>query len=506
MGKSQNLQLTFRNPPDNYFFMSWNWPIIRKISGWAFISGILAMIALIIAMIVTMPKTCNPPTFWYQGNLLYEIFPASFYSAKRNMEGDLIGIALKADYIQKLGVRGVRLNSIFDNPNYPYDFDNVTSLTTIAPILGSLSDFNMMVRQLKARNISVILDLPLYPYVKRLVHKKVNARNETTSGSTVEFLRSERSQELDIIEEAILHWISNDVEGFYLKGLEMLQDDPNLVESLQRWKKILGENRMLLVSEKFISTTKPQNLNFVLNNVDLVDIKIDISDGVNSVSKQIRSLQNSTFFSKPGMPWIQWSLGNVYSKRLANIVPYGNGTLGAALLQLMLPGTPSIFYGDEIGLKDISDSKGEQDDIKHLHQLTMMPWENENINILPWIHGDFKVTGKYDQVDLISKMMALRVISPSIYMNSVYKEGVNKANIEVKYAEKDLLVVQRWYPRRKAYVLASNLGSQQLNKDLSTLLYSGEIVVGPQPDSVLGTLLFKDVSLWPGESVILVLV
>ncbi|CAH1154334.1 unnamed protein product [Phaedon cochleariae] len=503
--KDQPLQLTFRNPPDNYFFMSWNWPLIRRISMWMFLSGLVAMVALVAAMIATLPKTCNPPTFWYQGNLLYEIFPASFYSRDQNMEGDFKGIAFKADYIKKLGARGVRLNSIFESNNYPHDFENVTSLTEIAKPLGSLRDFGGMVKRLNFMNISVILDLPIYPFVKKLAKRKESNKSESSSGPTVEFLRKARDDQLDAIEDAILFWTSNGVEGFYLKGLEYLSNDPNLANSLRRWKKILGENRAIIVSEHFINAV-PQNLKqIVYNNVDLVDVKLHLESGATEVSKVINSLQNSTLFTTPGMPWVHWSLGNANSDRLANVLPYGNGTLGATLLQLMLPGTPSVFYGDELGIQQISDHQGEKQDIKHLHQLTMMPWPNQKMKMLPWIHGDDEVVGRYEQMEVISKMVALREQSPSIYMNSVYKQGGTKANAEVKYAQKQFLVVQRWYPRRKQYVVACNLGTKRLTTDLSTILYSGDVVVGPRPDSKYGAISFKDISLWPGESVVVVL-
>ncbi|KAG5866079.1 hypothetical protein JTB14_006282 [Gonioctena quinquepunctata] len=502
--KNEPLQLTFRNPPDNYFFMTWNWPVIRKISLWIFMSALVAMLALVVAMIYNLPKKCNPTTFWYQGNLLYEIFPASFYSGGQNMEGDFRGISLKADYIKELGARGVRLNSIFDSPNYPYDFENITSLIEIAPPLGTLKDFNSMAKHLNSKNISVILDLPVYPFVKKLVRKRVQ-KNETVSGPTVEFLRTERDEDLDIIEDAILFWISNGVNGFYFKGLEHLKDDPNLADSLRRWKRILGENRAIIVSEMFLNSAPPSVMSIILNNVDLVDVKLSLGNGVAEVSKKIGSLQNGTLFSKPGMPWIHWSLGNAHSKRLANTLSYGNATLGATLLQLMLPGTPSIFYGDEIGLQQIADAQGERQDIKHLHQLTMMPWQNQKMKVLPWIHGDGPVSASFEQKDLISKLVELRTQSPSIYMNSVYKEGSNKANAEVKYAKNQFLVIQRWYPRRNAYVVASNLGTKKLSTDLSTLLYTGEVVIGPRVDSLSGTISFKDISLWPGESVVVAL-
>lgn len=454
-------------------------------------SGLVAMVALVVGMIYTLPKTCNPETQWYQGSVFYEIFPASFY-AENDMMGNLKGISKKADYFVKLGVKGVRLNPIFPTPDYPHDFENITNLTGIQTNLGTLQDIKILVKTLKSRNISLILDLPVHPLVKKLSHRKVSdIKNETNM-----------EPPKDIIEEAINHWVSHGVDGFYLKGLEYLVEDPNFVPSLRVWKKILGPDRIIIVSNSVINQAPKSILNIILNNVDLVDIKLDLASGASAVTQQIGSLQNGTLFSKPGMPWIHWSLGNVNSRRLANILPYGNATLGATLLQLMLPGTPSIFYGDEIGLHEILDPDHEKQDIKHLHQLSMMPWQGQTLHMLNWIHSEL-VAPHYEQIKAVSEMVAVREKSPSIYMNSVYKEGVNKANAEVKYVAKEFLVVQRWYPRRKAYVVACNLGSVKLSADLSMLLYSGDIVVGPRADSVPGSISFKDVSLWPGESVVI---
>lgn len=88
-------------------------------------------------------------------------------------------------------------------------------------------------------------------------------------------------------------------------------------------------------------------------------------------------------------------------------------------------------------------------------------------------------------------------------MNSVYKNEMNKANAEVKYSKGDLLVIQRWYPRRKSYVIVSNLGRNKIQADLSTLLYRGDVIVGPRLDSMPSTISFKEILLWPGESVVI---
>ncbi|XP_044754055.1 maltase 1-like [Coccinella septempunctata] len=501
-GKSQPLQLTFRNPPDNYFFMSWNWPLIRKISLWTFLAGLAAMVALVVAMIYSLPKVCNPQVEWYQGRVFYEVFPASFYDTNNGMTGDFRGISKNADYIVALGVSVVRLNSIFDTPRYPEDYKNVTSLVNIAKPLGNTNDFESMVNHLKSKNLSVVLDLPVYPLVKELAFDKRNlVRNQSSEESQIDHLRA--SNQGDPIEEALLHWSRLGVRGFYLKALENLADEPNLGFYLRKWRRLIGFDRILIVSEAVLRKAPSEEVrDLVMNNVNLIDIKLEVEKGANEITKRIYNVENSTLFTKAGNPWIHWSVGDEDTKRLANRLPHGNSTLGALLLNLMLPGTPSIFYGDEISLRQIYDPHGDREDLKHVHQLTPMAWPNLKQRSFAWLHGE-KTRVDFEQGGLISKMASLRSGSPSIYMNSVYKNEVNKANAEVKYSKQDLLVIQRWYPRRKSYVIVSNLGKHKIEADLSTLLYRGEVIVGPRPDSLPGTISFKEIVLWPGESVVI---
>ncbi|EFA09799.1 amino acid transporter heavy chain SLC3A2 [Tribolium castaneum] len=500
-GKVQPLQLTFRNPPENYFFMSWNWPLIRKVSLGMFLSGLVAMVALVIMMISTLPKTCDPYTEWYQGKVFYEIFPASFYASDRNhMYGDFKGIALKSGYLKSLGVRAIRLNSIFQTPNYPDDYKNVTNLLEIAPQLGTIEDFDKMVTEyLKPKNISLILDLPVFPVLRQLNRRRIEA-NSTNQEPAVEFLK----QEPDLMEQVLLHWTRHGVEGFYLKGLEHFIDDPHLGAALRRWKNILGPDRPLIISEGLINAAPKNTINLILNSVDLVDVRLEIEKGLSAVTKQIESVQNGTLFSRRGLPWVHWSLGDEsLPTRLANLLPYGNATLGATLLQLMLPGTPCIFYGNEIGLQQISDPEGDRTDQKHLHHFTFMAWEERKPSqVLPWMHGE-RAVSDFGQAKSVADMVELRAKSPAIFYNSIFKEGESKANSEVIFSRENLLVIQRWYPRRKSYVVVSNLGNATITQDLSTLLYSGIVIIGPRTDSKSGSISFKDLSLWPGEAVVI---
>lgn len=503
--------MTFRNPPENYFFMKWNWPLIRKVSVWLFLSGLVAMVAIVVAMIWTLPKTCNPPTEWYQGKLMYEIFPASYSDSNEDGIGDLKGIASRVEYLDSLGVKMVRLNSIFPARDYPENYQNITSLIEIAAQLGNLTDFNILVNALHAENIYLILDLPVSPFIKSLASEIVEVveSNSTNGESSYKFLKSKTNQKTDKIAEILTHWTKLGVDGFYLKGLEFLIDDDNFVLSLRRWKTILGPDKIIIVSYNVVEATPQEIINIVLNNVNLIDIQLEMEGGIDKLSNQIESVFNGTLFKKAANPWVQWSLSNENSIRLANKLPFSNATLGATLLQLMLPGTPCIFYGDEIGLQQVFDPHEDRKTLQHMHQLAAMIWDYPNKpfthkGILPWMHSQPTPTN-FAQFEIVSKMTSLRLTSPSIYINSLNKDGINKANAEVKYKENDLLVIQRWYPRRKSYVVVSNLGCVHIAADLSTLLYAGQVVVGPTTNSKPESISFKYISLWPGESVIILL-
>lgn len=41
-------------------FVYWNWKLIRQISFFCFISAVVAMLGIVISMIWSMPRTCNP--------------------------------------------------------------------------------------------------------------------------------------------------------------------------------------------------------------------------------------------------------------------------------------------------------------------------------------------------------------------------------------------------------------------------------------------------------------
>ncbi len=87
----------------------------------------------------------------------YEIFVGSFADSDGDGVGDLRGVEEKLDYIASLGVDMLWLTPIHPSPSY-HHYD-VTDYYAVAPEFGTLADFDSLIAACEARGIAVILDL-----------------------------------------------------------------------------------------------------------------------------------------------------------------------------------------------------------------------------------------------------------------------------------------------------------------------------------------------------------
>jgi glycosidase len=481
-------------------FVTWNWPLIRKCTFFLFLSGIFAMCSIVVAMIVNLPKTCNPETTWYQGSVFYEIFPASFKDSEgKNFElfhtnlnltqkslsgdgiGDLRGLASQVSYFQNLSIGAIRLNSIFSAKHYPDNFREIDNLMEISKELGTMEDLENLVRVLHDKNISLILDLPLYPKFMSL--EPSTMENLTRDAQENELNRIERSlMETNKITNVIRFWLSKGIDGFYMKGLENFAEDQYLGENLREWKYVLGKDRVMIVNQSLISSVSDELLEEIFQVVDLVDVFLDISNGTQMIEHQVIDVMNGQLKPSARGPWIHWSINCVDRSGRVSTGISPNASLAAVLMEIMLPGTPSIFYGDEISMEQSHDPSREHDETKHLHHLPTMSFKDQssftNHKTLPWLPRSASVS--YQHLQYVTDAIAMRKVTPPLYKNSVNKDG-NEAhgNTHIRANKNDLLIIERTYPRRNTYVSITNLGSENLTVDISAFYYSGELVLGP---------------------------
>lgn len=111
---------------------------------------------------------------WAEGAVFYQIFPERFENGDRKndpanavawgskpewfnfMGGDLAGIRKRAPHITSLGVQGIYLNPIFEGPsNHGYE---TTDYLKVAKRMGTNDDLKQLVRALKAKGVRTVLD------------------------------------------------------------------------------------------------------------------------------------------------------------------------------------------------------------------------------------------------------------------------------------------------------------------------------------------------------------
>lgn len=97
---------------------------------------------------------------WWQGAVIYEVYPRSFQDSNADGIGDLNGITSRLDYIKSLGVDAIWLTPIYPSPQVDFGYD-IADYERIDPKYGTLKDFDRLVAEARKRNIRVIMDLVL---------------------------------------------------------------------------------------------------------------------------------------------------------------------------------------------------------------------------------------------------------------------------------------------------------------------------------------------------------
>ncbi len=106
---------------------------------------------------VPVGNTSSPlPEGWHKGAFA-EIFVRGYRDSNGDGIGDLRGLIQSLDYLQALGVRGLWLMPISPSQDRDHGYA-VSDYRQIEPAYGTLDDFDELLRQAHARGIGVIID------------------------------------------------------------------------------------------------------------------------------------------------------------------------------------------------------------------------------------------------------------------------------------------------------------------------------------------------------------
>ncbi|WP_262690214.1 alpha-glucosidase family protein [Kordiimonas aestuarii] len=94
---------------------------------------------------------------WWQGAVIYQIYPRSFCDSNGDGVGDLNGITEKLDYVASLGVDGVWISPFFKSPMHDFGYD-VADFRDVDPVFGTLEDFDRLLEHAHELGLKVIID------------------------------------------------------------------------------------------------------------------------------------------------------------------------------------------------------------------------------------------------------------------------------------------------------------------------------------------------------------
>jgi alpha-amylase len=344
---------------------------------------------------------------WPQG-VKYEVFVLSFADGDGDGKGDFKGLTSKLDYLKDLGINGIWMMPIMPSPTY-HKYD-VTDYKGINPEYGTVDDFKKFVEEAHKRDIKIIVDLILnhtgsdHPWFQSALKSKDSPYRDYYVWANKDSIRQQIAKKITTFDsDNITQWhapngdtLSEHYYGFFWGGMPDLNfDNPKVKEEFKEigryWlqdmqvdgfrldaaRHIFPEDRAADNHEFWIEFRKemekikpdvylvgevwsdsktvapylkglPALFNFdmgyaianVVNagkdSLGLVKKYKEISDFYKSVTNEYI---DATFLRNHDQARILSELGNDQNK----------ARLAASIL-LTLPGTPYIYYGEEIGM------------------------------------------------------------------------------------------------------------------------------------------------------------
>jgi alpha-amylase len=116
----------------------------------------LRLAALIGAALLARSAPVAAAPSGLQNEIFYHIFTRSMRDSDRDREGDLKGIEQSLPYLKKLGVTSILLTPLYPSPFYHNYF--ASSFNGVDPEFGTMADYRSLVRAIHARGMKIYLD------------------------------------------------------------------------------------------------------------------------------------------------------------------------------------------------------------------------------------------------------------------------------------------------------------------------------------------------------------
>ena len=348
---------------------------------------------------------------WFHDAIFYEIFVPAFYDSGKDNVGDLKGLLEKLDYLNSssshsLGVSAIWLMPIFQSPSY-HGYD-VSDYYTVNSKYGTIDDFSLLINAVHERNMHLIIDLPLNhtsdqnPWFKKsftpgsAYQKWYVWRNFRPNGWKIPWdpysdstkvwhqkngkfyyavfdphmpdLNLKNQDVSNEIYKIADFWLDLGVDGFRLDAARYLietgagpgQSDTMMTQNwLAKFSRYIKSRKPEAVTvleawtaNEVISGYFKQNIsadsafNFDLASSILTAVDTGNWKTIKACFTELQGLSDRNYIDSI-------FLSNHDQNRTASVLnSYRKAKLAASIL-FLIPGTPFLYYGEEIGTKGV---------------------------------------------------------------------------------------------------------------------------------------------------------
>lgn len=379
-------------------------------------------------------------TNWWKDAVFYEIFVRSFYDSDGNGIGDFNGITAKLDYLNDgdpttntdLGITGIWLMPIFPSPSY-HGYD-VTDYYSVNPQYGTMEDFKHLVEEAHKRGIHIVIDMVInhtsdkHPWFK-------DAKNDVNSPYRDWYIWSETDPNYKgPWNEDVWH---PSLTGYYYGIFESFMPDlnynnPEVTAEMEKvysfWLKNVGIDGFRLDAAKHLIEENQLQQNTASThswyqkmypvykemNPSAMTVGELFGDSMSVASKYVKNNEFDLVFNFQLATTIIKAAQTGRGKNVSRVIETSNAFLAeyqyapfltnhdqnrvmgefqndvnkakvAAAMLLTAPGTPFIYYGEEIGM---SGSKPDEnirrpmqwDNSANAGFTTGKPWRSPDTN------------------------------------------------------------------------------------------------------------------------------